>query len=71
MTKRQKLFQQILIKKVTCRTQNCYILLTFLLITIALFIAVSIYCYVTRYRAKQKHLLLFHITSNKLRETTY
>ena len=32
-------------KKVTCKTQNFYILLVFLLITIALLIAVIIYCY--------------------------
>ena len=46
-------------KKVTCKTQNFYILLAFLLITIALLIAVSIYCYLMRYREKQKHLLPF------------
>ena len=33
-------------------TQNSYILLTFLLITIALLIAVSIYCYLIKYQAK-------------------
>ena len=32
-------------KKATCETQNVYILLVFLLITIALLIAVSTYCY--------------------------
>ena len=47
MLKKQKLFQQILLK----RKQ-------FLLITIALLIAVSIYCYLIKYRAKQKHLFL-------------
>ena len=36
-------------KKVTCKTQNFYILLVFLLITIALLIAVSIYCYLIKY----------------------
>ena len=35
---------------------NFYILLAFLLITIALSIAVSIYCYLIKYQAKQKHL---------------
>ena len=40
--KTQKLFQQILIKKnITSKTQNFYILLSFLLITIALLIAVN------------------------------
>ena len=32
-------------KKATCKTQNFYILIEFLLINIALLIAVSIYCY--------------------------
>ena len=36
-------------KKVTCKTQSFYILLAFLLITIALLIAVSIYCYLIKY----------------------
>ena len=41
-------------KKATCETQNFYILLAFLSITIALLIAVSIYCYLIKYWAKQK-----------------
>ena len=57
--------------KATCKTQNFYILLAFLLIAIALLIAVSIYCYLTKYRAKQKHLLPFHFTNNKLKEIIY
>ena len=36
-------------KKATCNTQNFYILLSFLLITIALLIAVSICCYLIKY----------------------
>ena len=44
-------------KKATYKTQNFYILLAFLSITIALLVAVSIYCYLIKYRAKQKHLL--------------
>ena len=43
--------------------QNFYILLAFLLIAIALLIAVSIYCYLIKYRAKQKHKLPFHETN--------
>ena len=54
-------------KKATCETQNVYILLAFSLITIALLIAVSIYCHLIKYRAKQKHLLPFHYTNNKLK----
>ena len=46
---------------------NFYILLTFLLITIALFIAISVYCCFIKYRVKQKHLLPYDDTS-KLKE---
>ena len=46
--------------KITCKTQNFYILLAFLLITIALLIGVSIYCYLIKYWAIQKHSLPFH-----------
>ena len=35
-------------KKATCKTQNFYILLAFLFITIALSMAVSIYCYLIK-----------------------
>ena len=41
-------------KNITSKTQNIYILLLFLLISIALVIAVSIYCYLIKYRAKKK-----------------
>ena len=40
--------------KAICKMQNFYILLAFLLNTIALLIAVNIYCYLIKYRAKQK-----------------
>ena len=36
-------------KKATCKTHNLCILLVFLLITIALLIPVSIYCYLIKY----------------------
>ena len=36
-------------KKAICKTHNFYILLAFLLITIALLIAASIYCYLIKY----------------------
>ena len=36
-------------KRATCKTQNFCILIAFLLITIALLIAVSIYCYLMKY----------------------
>ena len=58
-------------KKIICKSQNLYILLAFLLITTALFIAVSIYCYLIKYQAKQKHLLPFQFTYNKFKEIIY
>ena len=50
-------------KKVTCKTKKIYILLTFLLITVALLIAISKHYYLIKYRAKQKHLLPYYITN--------
>ena len=58
-------------KIIICKTKSFYILLAFLLITIALLIAVSIYCYLIKYKAKQKHLLLFYVTNNELKEVLY
>ena len=55
-------------KEATCATQSFYILLAFLLIAIAVFIAASIYSYLIKYPAKQKHLLPFQDTNNELRE---
>ena len=49
-------------------TKSFYIFLAFLLITIALFITVSIYCYLIKYKVKQKHLLLFYVTNNELKK---
>ena len=46
-------------KNITCKALNFYISLAFLLIIIALLIAVSIYCYLIKYWAKQKH---YHFT---------
>ena len=48
-----------------------FILLVLLLITIALLIAVSTYCYLTKHQAKQKHLLPYHFTNNKLNKFFY
>ena len=46
-------------KKATCKTQNLYILLSFLLITRAFLIAVSIYCYFI----KQSRNTCYHFKS--------
>ena len=55
-------------KKTICKMLNFYILLTFSLSTIKLLIVVSIYCYLIKYQAKQKHLLSFHDTNNELKQ---
>ena len=55
-------------KNAICKTKNFFILLAFLLIMIALLIAVSIYCYLINYKAKQKHILPFYITNYKLKK---
>ena len=55
-------------KKATCKTKIFQISLAFLLITTALLIAVSIYCYLIKYQAKLKYLLPFHDTNNELKQ---
>ena len=45
-----------------------FILLVFLLITVPLLIALNTYCYLVKYQAKQKHLLPYHFTNNKLKK---
>ena len=69
--KKQKLFQHILMKRKQLQNAKFYILLAFLLITITLLISVSLYCYLIKYQAKQKHLLPFRDTNNELREVVY
>ena len=51
--------------KAICKMQN---ILAFLLITLALLIAVSIYCYLIKQGAKEKH---FHNTNNELKQGSY
>ena len=53
-------------KNTICNTKNFYVLLAFLLISIVFLIAVSTYCYLIKYQVKQKHLLPFYITNDKL-----
>ena len=55
-------------KKPILKTQNFYILLVFLLITIALLIAFSIYCYLIKYWANKKsydHFMTQIMSENK------
>ena len=59
MQKKKKIMEKF---NITCKTQNFYILFAFLLIVITLLIAVSIYCYLIKYRTK--HLLPFHDIKN-------
>ena len=42
-----------------------------LLLIAALLIAVNIYCYLIKYRVKQKRLLSFQVKNNELREVLY
>ena len=51
-----------------CETKILHILLASVLMTIVLFIALSVYCHLIKYRVKQKHLLPFHVANNKLKE---
>ena len=46
-------------KNIICETKCFYISLVFLLITIILLTAVSIYFYLVKYWAQQKHLLSY------------
>ena len=70
--KKQKYFQQILMKKNrTYETQNFYILLIFLLIAVAFLIAVSICCYPIKYWAKRNYLLPLRSTNDELKEPIY
>ena len=52
--------------KVTCKTQHFYNLQEFLLITMILLMAVSIYCHLRKYSSKQKCLLSFHVCINDI-----
>ena len=58
-------------RKAACKTQNFCILLIFLLSTIVLLIAVSIYCYLIKYQGKRKTVLPFHNTNNHLEQVLY
>ena len=55
-------------KNIISEIKGFCILLVFLLITTALLIAFSIYCYMIQYKAIQKHLPPFYITNKKLQE---
>ena len=57
--------------KAICKTENLYILLAFLLISIGLLIPGSIYCYLIKHRGKQKHSLPFDNTNNELEHILY
>ena len=56
-----------MMKKIQPAKKCFYILLVFLLITIALLIAVSIYYYLIKYRGKEKHLLPFYVINDTLK----
>ena len=52
-------------KNVICKAKNFNILLFFLLTTIMLLIFVCIYCYLIKYKSKQKHLLPYYVTNER------
>ena len=52
-------------KNINCETKSYYILIAFLLITIALLVTFSIYFCLIKYKAKQKHLLPYYVPSDK------
>ena len=56
-------------KEANYKIVNFCILPTFLLTLVFLLIIVSIYCYHMKHWSKQKHVLQYHITNNKLKET--
>ena len=58
-------------KSIVCETNSFYNFPVFLLITIALLIAVNIYCYLIKYKAKQTNLLPFYITNKELKAVLY
>ena len=53
-------------KNSICKTKKFYILLLVLLITFVLLIAASCHSYLIKYKSKQKHLLQYNITNDKL-----
>ena len=53
-------------KNIICETKGFSYLIVFLLITIALFIAFSVYFCLIKYKAKQKHLFPSDVTNDKL-----
>ena len=58
-------------KKKPVKQKKFFSLLTVLLITLELLMAVSIYCYLIKYKAKQKHLLLYYTTNDKFKEVLF
>ena len=58
-----------ILKNIICETKELYILFDFLLITIALLIAFSIYFYLIKNKAKQKRLFPYYVTNDKLIKT--
>ena len=71
LKKKQKQLQQVLMKKMQSARQKISILIGFLLVTIALLMAVSIYCYLIKYKTKQKHSLPFNVTNTELKGVLY
>ena len=60
-----------ILKNMKCETKSFYFVLVFWLITIGLLRTVSVYCYLIKYKAKQKHLLHLYVTNSELKEVLY
>ena len=58
-------------EKATSKTHNICILPAFLLVTIALLITITMYCYLVKCKAKQKDLLSIYFTNYELKEIIY
>ena len=59
-------------KNAICKKKkNVLISFVFLLIIVVLLIAVSIYRYLIKYKSKQKKLLPYYVTNDKLKEILY
>ena len=60
--------RKTILKNTTCKTKSFYIQIVFSLTKLALLIAASIYCYVLKYKEKQKLLLPFYVTNNEVKK---
>ena len=58
-------------KNTLCETNNFYISHAFFIFHLPILVVAPINCQLIRYKTKQKHLVLFHVTNNELKEIMY